>query len=157
MKSKAPKVSKVENTYLVLPEHTNAMGNIFGGRVMAWIDMIGSISAFRHCRSQVVTAGMDQLDFLYPVYLGELVTLKAVVNYTSKRSVEVGVKVIAENPITGDERHTATAYLTFVSLDEEGNVQAVPQVSPKTAEEKRRFNEGKKRRSQRLKNKKEKD
>lgn len=157
MKAKAPKVSKVENTYLVLPEHTNAMGNIFGGRVMAWIDMIGSISAFRHCRAQVVTAGMDQLDFLYPVYLGELLSLKAIVNFTSQRSVEVGVKVIAENPITGEERHTATAYLTFVSLDEQGQVQDVPQVLPKSADEKRRFSEGKKRRAQRLKNKKSKD
>lgn len=136
------KKSSLETTHLVLPEHTNAMGNIFGGTVMSWIDITASIVAFRHCRSLVVTAGMDKLSFLYPVRLGDLVTLKASVNFTSKRSMEIGVKVLAENPITGLKKHTSSAYLTFVSLDADGHAKEIPQINPKTAEEKRRFKAG---------------
>ena len=143
--NKIKKVSEsaIESTYMVLPEHTNPTGNIFGGTVMAWIDITASIVSFKHCRSLVVTASMDELHFLHPVMLGDLVTLKACVNYTSKHPIEVGVKVIAENPITGIRQHTASAYLTFVSLDEKGKAKEVNAVEPETDEQFRRFEEGK--------------
>lgn len=155
MKLKSKKVSDSElmTSYHVLPSHTNAMGNIFGGTLMAWMDSIASIVAYRHCRSIVVTASVHELSFLHPIKLGELVTLHASVNYTSARSVEVGVKVLSENAITGEKCHTSSAYLVFVSLDDSGKAQPVPQILPLTAEEKRRFKEGEKRREQRLKKK----
>jgi len=154
LKDKNAKDSEIESTYLVLPEHTNAMGNIFGGTIMAWIDMIASIVAFRHCRNIVVTASMDDLSFLHPVKLGDLVILKSKINFTSKRSIEVGVKVVAENPITGEQKHTSSAYLIFVSLDKNGKAIEVPQIIPESDCEKQRFEEGKTRRENRLKKRK---
>lgn len=152
--SKSVRESALESTYLVLPEHTNAMGNIFGGTIMSWVDVIAAIVSFRHCRTLVVTASMDDLHFMHPVRLGELVTLKASVNFTSNRSLEVGVKVLAENPLTGDSRHTASAYLTYVSLDADGKVLPVPPVIPESPEETRRFEQGRIRREARLERKK---
>ena len=149
IKAKKISDSAVASTYMVLPEHTNPSGHIFGGTVMSWIDITASIVAFKHCRSLVVTASMDGLNFLHPVMLGDLVTLKACVNFTSKHSLEVGVKVIAENPLTGNRQHTASAYLTFVSLNEMAKALVVPSVAPKTRDEKRRFAEGKLRYEQR--------
>ncbi len=143
-------LSKTENHHMVLPEHTNPMGNLFGGTLMSWIDETASIASFRHCRTLVVTASMDSLSFITPVKLGELVTLKSSVNYTSNRSIEVGVKVFAENPIKGEERHVASAYLTFVSLDKKGKAQPVPPVFPETLEEKKRYEAGRQRREERL-------
>lgn len=148
--SKPVSDSALETTYLVMPEHTNAMGNIFGGIIMSWIDITASIVAFRHCRTAVVTASMDDLHFLHPVRLGELVMLKGSVNFTGNRSLEVGVKVIAENPLTGEQRHTSSAYLTFVSLDADGKATPVPQVMPETLEQKRRFEQGKARKQARM-------
>ncbi len=150
MISKPAADSIVENTYLVLPEHTNAMGNIFGGTVMAWIDMIAAIVAYRHCRSAVVTVSMDELHFLNPVKLGDLVSLKASVNFTGKTSLEIGVQVTAEKPISGDRTHTSSAYLTFVALDSNGKPTPIPQIDPQTKDEKRRFEDGKRRREARL-------
>lgn len=152
--AKPVSASRLETTYFVLPEHTNPLGNIFGGTVMSWIDVTAAVVAFRHCRSLVVTAAMDELHFLHPIKLGDLVTLKAAVNYTSPHSVEVGVKVMAENPISGETKHTSSAYLTFVSLNKRGKAQTVTQVTPVTEEEKRRFTEGKKRRALRLERRK---
>jgi len=135
--------SCVESTYMVLPEHTNALGSIFGGTIMSWVDITASIVAFRHCRSLVVTASMDEMSFLHPVKLGDLVTVKASLNYTSKHSMELGVKVIAENPVTAKRTHTSSAYLTFVSLDGNGKAQPVPPVMAESDDEKRRYEEGK--------------
>lgn len=149
-KSKSVSDSALETTYFVLPEHTNPMGNIFGGTVMSWVDITAAIVSFRHCRSLVVTASMDELSFLHPIKLGDLVTLKASINYTGPHSIEVGVKVIAENPVSGEKTHTSSAYLTFVSLDKKGKAQPVPQISPETKEENRRFEAGKKRYLDRL-------
>lgn len=151
--SKKVSDSRLVTTHLVLPEHTNAMGNIFGGTIMSWMDVIASIVAYRHCRSAVVTASVQDLSFLHPVKLGELVTLSASINYTSKRSVEVGVKVMAENAISGEKRHTSSAYFTFVSLDKNGKAHAVPKIIPQTADERRRFREGERRREMRLQKK----
>lgn len=146
--------TSLETTYLVLPEHTNPMGNIFGGTIMSWVDITASIVAFRHCRTLVVTASMQELSFLHPIKLGHLVTLMASANYVSERSIEVGVKVVGENPVTGEKRHTSSAYLTFVSLDENGKAQQIPPLIPESKEEIQRFEDGKKRREQRLKLKK---
>lgn len=147
--SKKVSESKVETTYMVLPEHTNPLGNIFGGTIMAWVDITASIAAHRHCREQVVTAAVDELHFLHPVKLGDLVTLKASVNYVGTRSVEVGVKVIAENPISGMCKHTSSAYLVFVALDNSGKAQKLPELILESDEDKRRFAEGKKRQEHR--------
>lgn len=142
---KPVKDSIIETTHLVLPEHTNPLGNIFGGQVMSWIDITAAIVAFRHCRSVVVTASMDKLSFLHPVKLGDLLTLKASANFTSQRAIEVGVKIFSENPVTGDVKHTSSAYVTFVSLDEAGKAQPIRPLIPETVDEKRRFKEGEER------------
>lgn len=150
MKPKAPSESRVEMTELVMPEHTNALGTIFGGQIMAWIDTAASICSFRHCRKTCVTASMDALHFISPVKLGQIVILQANVNYAGKTSVEIGVKVTSEDPLSGKKNHTSSAYLTFVALDEKGNPTQVPPIDPQTDQEKIWFEEGKKRREIRL-------
>lgn len=153
-KPKTVKKSALETSFIVLPEHTNPLGNIFGGTLVAWIDQTAAIVAFRHCRSIAVTVAIDQLCFLHPVKLGEVVILKAQMNFVSKHSMEVHVKVIAENPITGKQVHTSTAYLIFVALDKKGMAKIVPSLRPETYDEKRRFAEGQRRYQNRLKQRK---
>ncbi|MCC7344801.1 MAG: acyl-CoA thioesterase, partial [Deltaproteobacteria bacterium] len=104
----------------------------------------------RHCRKVAVTASMDALHFISPIRLGDIVILKAAVNFTATTSMEIGVRIECENPLTGERRHTASAYLTFVALDDVGRPTAVPAVTPETPEEKRRFQEGQKRREDRI-------
>ncbi|MBL7716102.1 MAG: acyl-CoA thioesterase [Bdellovibrionales bacterium] len=137
-------------TEIVLPSDANALGTIFGGKIMAWIDIAGAIAAGRHARRVVVTASIDALHFVAPVKVGHNVHIKAMVNFAGKTSMEVGVRVDSENPITGDLSHTATAYLTFVGLDDHGRPSPVPPVLPETPEEKRRFEDAKKRRESRM-------
>ena len=108
--------SRVVMTELVHPSHTNALGSIFGGTIMSWVDIAAAICAQRHSRSNVVTASIDGLDFVQPVYKGWVVNLKSSINFTGRTSMEVGVRVDAENPQTGECFHTASAYLTFVAL-----------------------------------------
>lgn len=151
---KKPSESFVEMTEIVLPQHTNAIGSVFGGTIMAWVDIAAATCALRHCRIQVVTAALDALNFLGPVRLGWIVTLKAAINHTSRTSCEVGVKVTAENPLTGQYEHTASAYLTMVGVNAAGEPTTIPQISPITPEEKRRYSEAEKRRSHRLANRK---
>jgi len=117
---------------------------------MSWIDIAGAISAGKHARRVVVTASIDALHFLAPVKVGHVVHIKAQVNFTSNTSMEVGVRVDAENPITGELTHTSTAYTTFVALDDHGRPTPVAPVSPETPVEIRRFNEAKKRRETRI-------
>ncbi|MCM2282715.1 MAG: acyl-CoA thioesterase [Bdellovibrionaceae bacterium] len=142
--------SEVIMTELVLPTHTNALGTIFGGVVMSWIDIAAAIAAQRHSRKVVVTASIDALNFIAPIFQGWVVNLKASVNYAGKTSMEVGVRVDAENPITGERVHTASAYLTFVALDSHGKPALIPQLKPATPDEKRRFQAAQTRRAQRL-------
>ena len=142
--------SQVEMIEIVFPNDANPLGNIFGGRVMQLIDIIGSVSAMRHCRNTVVTASMDKLDFLSPAYVGEILILRASVNYVARTSMEVGVKVTAENPLTGEHRHTGSAYLTYVATDKAGKPVPVPPITPETEEERRRFHEAEQRRATRL-------
>jgi acyl-CoA hydrolase len=147
---KEPRHSSVIMTEIVLPSDTNALGTIFGGKIMSWIDIAGAIAAGRHARRVVVTASIDALHFLAPVRLGHVVHIRAMVNFASRTSMEVGVRVDSENPITGELTHTATAYTTFVALDDHGRPTPVPAVLPETPEEKRRFEEAKKRRESRI-------
>ncbi|MCB0390478.1 MAG: acyl-CoA thioesterase [Bdellovibrionales bacterium] len=137
-------------TEMVLPTHTNSLETIFGGTIMSWIDIAAAISAQRHAQRPVVTASIDDLHFIAPVKSGWVVNLKASVNHTAKSSMEVGVRVDAENPITGEYFHTASAYLTFVALDENGKPTVVPKVLPETDEQKARFDKAKLRRQLRL-------
>lgn len=118
---------------------------------MAWIDIAAAMAAGRHARRSVVTASIDALHFLAPVKLGHFVHIRASVNFTSRTSMEVGVRVESENPLTGEMTHTSTAYTTFVALDENGKPVGVPQIDPKTDAEKRRFEAAKKRRESRMK------
>jgi acyl-CoA hydrolase len=135
---------------LVLPQDANLLGNILGGRVMHLIDIAGAIAAGRHCHRQVVTASVDHLDFLNPIRLGELIVLEAQVNRAFHTSVEVGVEVFSENYNKGERKHTTTAFLTFVALDESGHPCAVPPVLLKTQAERRRYREAGERRKNRL-------
>ncbi len=149
-KKKTPRASRVETAQLVLPGLTNTHGTIFGGMLMQWIDIAGGIASSRHAQGPVVTASMDRLHFLGPVQLGEVVILQAQVNYAGKTSMEVGVRVFAEDQVTFERRQTTRAYLTFVAVDENGRPRDVPPLVCETAQEKRRFKDAEKRRAVRL-------
>jgi acyl-CoA hydrolase len=137
---------------IVLPNDANTLGNILGGKVMHLIDIACAIAAHRHCRKPVVTASMDSLDFRHPIKIGELIIVKASVNRVFNTSMECGAKVFSENMVTGETKHTSTAYLTFVAL-EDGIPSRVQPVVPQTAEEKRRWDAAGIRREFRVKEK----
>lgn len=147
---KAVSSSQVVMTQLVLPTHTNALDTVFGGTVMSWIDIAAAIAAQRHSSKDVVTASIDQLNFIAPIRKGWVVNLKASVNFTSKTSMEIGVRVDAENPRTSESFHTASAYLTFVALGSDGKPTAVPELILESETEKRRYADAQRRREQRL-------
>jgi acyl-CoA hydrolase len=128
-----------EMTELILPNDTNILGSLLGGRLMHFIDLTGAMAAYRHSRTHVVTAAMDHIDFIRPVRLGDLVTLNSSVNRAFSTSMEVGVKVWAENTRTAEVAHVASAYLVFVAIDGEGRLVQVPEVLPETPEEVSRF------------------
>ena len=141
--SKGVSESRVEMAQVMLPPDANPSGNVHGGSIMKLIDTVAGIAAMRHCRTNVVTASMDRLDFHEPVFIGELVILRGSVNYVGSTSLEVGVRVEAENLMTGNIRHTNSAYLTMVALNEDRRPTKVPELVLETGEEKRRFEEGK--------------
>ena len=128
-----------EMTEIILPNVTNTLGNLLGGRLMHFIDLTGAMAAYRHSRTHVVTAAMDHIDFIQPVHVGDLLILKSSVNRAFNTSLEVGVKVWVEHPQTGVLLHVASAYLVFVAIDENGRRMHVPQLLPETADEQRRF------------------
>jgi acyl-CoA hydrolase len=130
-----------EMTEIILPNDTNTLGHLLGGRLMHFIDLTGAMAAYRHARTHVVTAAMDHIDFIKPVHLGDLLTLKSSVNRAFTTSMEVGVKVWAEHTRTGEIVHVASAYLVFVAMDLQGNRQRVPQAIPETPDEKRRYDD----------------
>jgi acyl-CoA hydrolase len=142
--------SASEYAEMALPNDANPLGNLLGGKVMHLVDMAGALAAMRHARCQVVTASIDSMSFLYPVHIGQLVILKSSVNRAFKTSMEVGVKVMAEDLITGETRHTSSAYVTFVAVDPGGAPVCVPPVIPESDEEKRRYREACERRNLRL-------
>jgi acyl-CoA hydrolase len=150
---KNSEASQVVMTQLVLPEHTNSLDTIFGGVIMSWIDIAGAIAAQRHSNKDVVTASLDDLHFIAPVRKGWVVNLKASVNFVSRTSMEVGVRVDAENPKTGEVFHTASAYLTFVAIGGNGRPVVVPPLILTTEESLRRHEQAKLRREFRIKRK----
>ena len=143
--------SVTDMVQIVLPNDTNTFGNVLGGHVMQWIDLVGAIAANRHCRMPIVTVSMERLDFLSPIRLGDIVVLKARLNFVGTSSIEVGVDVYAENPLSGERRQTSSAVLTYVALDVHGNPTPVPPLIVKTKEERQRFQAGEKRKMMRLK------
>ncbi len=133
------------------PQDANAAGNVHGGVIMKLIDMAGGIVAQRHARTNVVTASVDRIDFLHPVYIGDVLSLRTSINLVGRTSMEVGVRVESENTLTGEVRHTASAFLTYVALDKTGKPVEVPPLILETSEDKRRNREAKARRDARLK------
>ncbi len=132
------------------PQDANPAGNVHGGVIMKLIDTAAGTVAVRHARANVVTASIDRLDFHRPVFIGNLVILKASMNYVGRTSMEVGVRVEAENLLTGEVRHTSSAYLTFVALDRDGHPIVVPPLALETDEDIRRNREAKARREMRI-------
>ncbi len=150
MKEKSVAESTVIMAQVMNPQDANPAGNVHGGVIMKLIDTAAGAVAKRHARSNVVTASIDRLDFHKPAYIGDLVTFKASLNYTGRTSMEIGVRVEAETFMTGEVRHTVSAYLTFVALDQEGHPHEIPQLSVTTEEDKRRNQEAIARREMRI-------
>lgn len=150
LKTKSVKDSQVEMTELVIPNDTNRLGNLLGGRLMHWIDIAAAIAASRHTNRVCVTASLDELHFHHPVSQGEVVILHASVNRVFRTSLEVGVRVTKENLLTGERKHTNTAYLTFVAIDDKGKPVIANPIKPVTNAEKQRFRDAARRRQARL-------
>jgi acyl-CoA hydrolase len=142
--------SQSEMTELVLPNDTNVLNVLLGGRLMHWIDIAGALAAHRHSRQYVVTVSVDHLDFVSSPRVGDFVVLRSSVNRAFHTSMEVGVKVWVENYHSETRSHVSSAFLTFVAVDRAGNRLPVPPVVPETDEEKRRFEDASRRREQRL-------
>lgn len=147
---KAVRESVSEYSELALPNDANQLGNVLGGKVMHLVDLAAALAAMRHARLPVVTLAVDSLRFLQPVHIGELIVLRSSVNRVFHTSMEVGVRVTTEDLTTGTRRHTCSAYLTFVALDESGKPAPVVPVIPETDEEQRRYREAGERREYRL-------
>ncbi|RME42341.1 MAG: acyl-CoA thioesterase [Chloroflexi bacterium] len=153
MEGKAVEESRTFMSQLMMPTDANPAGNVHGGTIMKLVDTAGGICATRHARRPVVTVVMDTMTFLQPVYVGHLVRLEAQVNWVGRTSLEVGVKVTAENVLTGDITHTSSAYLVYVALDEAGQPTPVPRLILQTDEERRRWEAAEARRERRLREK----
>ncbi len=150
MKERFVRESASEYAELALPNDTNALGTLLGGKVMHLVDLAAAMAAMRHARCPVVTASVDHMTFLHPIRVGQLVLLRSSVNRVFRTSMEVGVKVFVEDLITGETSHTSSAYLTFVAIDAQGSGVPVPPVVPETSDEQRRFEQAARRREQRL-------
>ncbi len=148
--AKTPSESSTTMVRIMMPMDTNVAGNVFGGTILRLIDEVASIVAFKHARSNVVTASIDRMDFHSSVYIGDLLRLIASINYVHRTSMEIGVRVEAENPLTGEVRHTGTCFLTYVALDKNGKPKPVPPLRPETEDEKRRWTDAEERRTHRL-------
>jgi len=143
IKSKSPKESEIETRYLVMPYDANPLGTAFGGIILSWIDMVAGMTAKKHCGREAVTASLDSVSFDAPVYVGDHIILKSCVNYVGNTSLEIGVKVIKEDPISCEKINTTTAYLTFVALDVNNKPTKVPELIITTDDEKRRYENAK--------------
>ena len=153
MTALAPKPVSASKTVFaksMLPSDANPSGNVHGGEIMRLIDECGGAAAARHARKRVVTARVDELSFVAPVYVGNLVTARASVNDVGTKSMEVGVRVDAEDMLTGKVVHVSSAYLVFVAIDENGKTVPIPPLIAETDEEKRRMAAAKLRRERRL-------
>ncbi len=145
VEEKRSRESRVVKTSRVFPSHTNNLDTLFGGLLMSYIDDVASISASRHSRCETVTASTDSVDFLRPITPDDSVCLESVVSWTGHTSMEIFVKIVAENLRTGERRIAATSFLTFVALDENRHPVPVPQVIPESEEEKKLFETAQKR------------
>jgi acyl-CoA hydrolase len=141
--------SQAERSEIIFPADSNALGNLFGGRLMQFIDLVGAVAAVRHCRAIVVTASMDHSDFVAPVHVGDLLILKASVNRAFRTSMEVGVRAMVEDARGQTLRHVSSSYVTYVAVDREGQPIPVPCVVPETEHQKRRFADAGRRREMR--------
>jgi acyl-CoA hydrolase len=141
--------SQAERSEIIFPADSNSVGNLFGGRLMQFIDLVGAVAAVRHSRAIVVSASMDHLDFVAPVHIGDLLILKASVNRAFRTSMEVGVRAMVENARAGTLRHVSSAYVTYVAVDREGRPVPVPCVTPETEHQKRRYADAGRRREMR--------
>ena len=150
MKGRHPRDSETVMSELMMPQHANIMGNVFGGVVLALVDRVAAVAAIRHSHRQCVTVSVDKVDFREPIHVGELLTAYARVNFAGKTSMEVGVKVLSENPLTGQKRHTNSCYLTYVALDDNRVPTDVPPILPETPDEKRRYDRAAQRRAGRV-------
>lgn len=146
MDAKRVSESKTEISQLMMPQHANFSGTVYGGNIIYLADAAAYVCASRHAGPSCVTVAIDRVEFKEPIRIGELVTFLASVNYVGRTSIEVGIKVIAEDMRTGRKRHTNSCYFTMVRLDEKGRPKPVPRIVPETDEERRRYNEGEKRR-----------
>ena len=154
MQGKTVKETAVSISHFVTPEDANYYGNVHGGVIMKMIDNCGGVVAARHSHANTVTASVDRIDFHNPAFIGEILTFKAALNLVGRTSMEVGVKVETENIMTGEKRHIASAYLTYVALDNDRKPVEVPPVIPESDVEKLRYNQAASRREVRLAEKK---
>ena len=148
--ARSPRESQHETSELMMPQHANVLGHVFGGVILSMMDTAAAVAAFRHARNNCVTVSIDRVDFREPIHVGDLVVMKASVNYVGRTSLEVGVRVEAEEMTTGRRRHTNSCYLTFVAIDRNGRPVEVPPVIPETEDEKRRYDAAQARRKRRL-------
>lgn len=150
MAPKPIRASRVTLSQLMHPEHANLLGNVHGGWIMKLVDEAGALACMRHAQKKVVTVAIDSMTFRQPIRIGDLIVLNAEVTYTGKSSMEVEVQVVAENPVTGEQTHTNTAYLVYVALDDEGRPTNVPALITETEEEKARMAQAQKRQAYRI-------
>ena len=150
LQPKPVRASRVTLSQLMHPEHANLLGNVHGGWIMKLVDEAGALACMRHAQRKVVTVAIDSMTFRQPIKIGDLVVLNAEVTYTGHTSMEAEVRVIAENPVTGEQTHTNTAYLVYVALDDEGHPTAVPALITETDEEKARMIQAQKRQAHRI-------
>jgi acyl-CoA hydrolase len=144
------KESQHEAARLMMPQDANILGHVFGGAILSMMDTTAAVVAIRHARSACVTVSIDRVDFREPIHVGDLVIMKASCNYAGRTSLEIGVRVEAEDMIHGRRRHTNSCYLTFVAVDRNGRPVEVPQVVPETPDEHRRYAAAQERRRRRL-------
>lgn len=142
--------SQHETSEIMMPQHANNLGHVFGGVILSMMDRTAAVAAIRHARSSCVTVSIDRVDFREPIHLGDLVIMKASVNFAGRTSMEVGVRVEAEELITGKRRHTNSCYLTFVAIDAQGRPKEVPLLIPESRDEQRRHAAAQERRRRRL-------
>lgn len=150
MEGKPPRLSHTTMAELMMPHMANVLGNVHGGVLLGMIDRVGAVSAIRHAQVPCVTVSVDRVHFREPIHVGELVTMHASVNYAHRTSIEVGIRVEAENILSGERRHTNSCYVTYVAIDRQGRPVEVPPVVPETDEERMRWRAGELRRAQRI-------
>ena len=150
MSSRPVRESQHETSQIMMPQDANILGHVFGGAILSMMDKSAAVVAIRHARSACVTVSIDRVDFREPIHVGDLVVMRASCNFAGRTSMEIGVRVEAEDMISGRRRHTNSCYLTFVAIDRNGRPVEVPKVVPQTADEQRRYDAAQERRRRRL-------